>query len=411
MFNKNDILNNYKLIKFLGKGATAEVWSASNGGNLYALKIFGFGVTLDAYAKAEIRKEFSKTKDLYHPNIIRAIDFFEENGASVLVQELGIESLWQNYLRRCPADQGNLISDRNENSVHHQLNLYTEKELAKIVLDISSALFYLHQNGIVHDDIKPGNFVIRQDENGDVYYSLIDFGISRNVRDTIQRLTKSDVNSNAAFSTLYAAPEKHSMHESSIEGDIFSLGVSILDLTNRESNPPGVTINAGGEVQELKGNYSLLFKNLIKGMLRAKSTERFKIEDVKRHSQFYNQNGYWSNELKNVEHKNNEVKTDQIRRKTNPLKVIIVFVFIGLMTFTAISILPRLITEEKSCASLNFKSGYACFKTEASGIKQWGLKDENCNIIVPATYCMCIKKDQQFLLKCNETDKFYFDIN
>lgn len=103
-----------------------------------------------------------------------------------------------------------------------------EAQIAKIILQVAEALDYLHTEGIVHGDIKPGNFMLRGfsfDRNSRVQAVVTDFGgiygasvIKRN-----QRF--------ATFTKGYASPEL--FYQTGKEGpwsDQYSLAVMAYEL-------------------------------------------------------------------------------------------------------------------------------------------------------------------------------------
>ena len=67
-----------------------------------------------------------------------------------------------------------------------------EKVRIKILIDCSKGIEYLHNNGILHRDIKPDNFLIFNIENVDktiVNAKLTDFGSSRNINMMMTNMT------------------------------------------------------------------------------------------------------------------------------------------------------------------------------------------------------------------------------
>ena len=56
---------------------------------------------------------------------------------------------------------------------------YSEKDAAKIVNQIVSAVEYLHGNGIAHRDLKPENLLSAGDDDAEVI-KIADFGFSKN---------------------------------------------------------------------------------------------------------------------------------------------------------------------------------------------------------------------------------------
>ena len=60
-----------------------------------------------------------------------------------------------------------------------------EKLLKRILLNVLEGLNYLHENEIIHGDIKSANILI-DEENDEFVFKLTDFGTSKNLS-TVQK--------------------------------------------------------------------------------------------------------------------------------------------------------------------------------------------------------------------------------
>ncbi len=120
-------------------------------------------------------------------------------------------------------------------------NTLTEKQLAKIICDITSALSYLHnETQITFCDIKPENILLFIGRDGEITAKLSDFGLAKlgfekiGFRGTTQ-YASPEMASNAVPEVLrakFAKTEEREKHFAQITGasDIWSFGVLIYDL-------------------------------------------------------------------------------------------------------------------------------------------------------------------------------------
>ncbi|PLZ31292.1 serine/threonine protein kinase, partial [Fischerella thermalis WC542] len=111
------------------------------------------------FAKFErqFQDEARRLATCVHPNIVRVSDFFVENGLPYMVMEyIPGETLGEAYvLPGIPLPEATAI--------HY-------------IRQIGAALQVVHQNGLLHRDVKPDNIILRQ---GTQEVVLIDFGIAR----------------------------------------------------------------------------------------------------------------------------------------------------------------------------------------------------------------------------------------
>lgn len=222
MFNANDIIGNYRIIRPLGEGGMAAVYEVEHLklGVHYALKTF----TLQEGHVELFRKRFSVEGKilarLNHPNLVRVIDLDldEKAGALYYVMDL-------------------ILSDDGE--THTLADVKPgEADEAQVLgwfRQMCSALAYVHSQGIVHRDVKLNNILLAPD--GRVVLS--DFGISKvsdeNLRSAVD-VTKTMVTGmtqgrGVAMGTQgYMAPEVCRGEDATPAADVYSLGVAFFRL-------------------------------------------------------------------------------------------------------------------------------------------------------------------------------------
>lgn len=136
---------------------------------------------------------------LDHPNIIKLYEYFEDKTRIYLVLEL------------CTG--GELYERLCDQKTKH----YSEKEAARLVSKMLSAICYCHRKGVSHRDLKLENFIF-ESEAADANIKLIDFGLSRKYA-SITRM-------NTMVGTpYYIAPEILRGHGYTHAVDMWSMGV------------------------------------------------------------------------------------------------------------------------------------------------------------------------------------------
>lgn len=142
-------IRQYRLTESLGKGASGEVWKATDGQKEYAIKLFHEGL------QAIGEEEFQALITLRHPQIIEEYEFDQIHDRYYLVME---------YVEGVPLTEANAGD-------------FSTEDLFRIVRQIAEGLKYAHDNGLIHRDIKPNNVLLTKE--GDA--KILDFGAATNI--------------------------------------------------------------------------------------------------------------------------------------------------------------------------------------------------------------------------------------
>ena len=197
-------LGRYILLKRVGQGATAEVFKATSQEDPAAIpvavKLMKDTETLDGQSKDRFQQEIKTSLSLNHPNLVKVYDWGESEDGRLY---LATEFLEGETLRHI-LNQG-------------EVDVLT---VCRVLESVGSALSYLHQQGLVHRDVKPDNiFLTRKQE-----IKLMDLGITKG--DDSAPITRAGT---AMGTPHYMAPEQ-ARGFAVPASDQYSIGVMAFEL-------------------------------------------------------------------------------------------------------------------------------------------------------------------------------------
>ena len=137
----------------------------------------------------------------------------------------------------CPF--GSILSSMRKNK-----SSWTVEMKVKAMYDCACAMNFLHQNGIIHRDLKLENLlVVSLDPHSQVVCKLSDFGTSKR---NIETMTKSRFTMTKGVGTLYfMAPEMlDEESEYTNKVDVFSFGLTVAGTIDGTQPYEGVNISA-----------------------------------------------------------------------------------------------------------------------------------------------------------------------
>lgn len=187
----------YETLDVIGSGGMAIVWRARDTllGRLVAIKRPN-PAHEGSIATARFTREARAAATVTHPNLVAVHDAGVDETGPYLVMEL--------------VDGPSLATAR-----------VASDGVARIGVEVASALAALHAAGVVHSDVKPGNILLARDGA-----KLTDFGIARAADDTAT-LTQPGV---TLGTPAYAAPETLSRGDRSAAADVYSLAATLHEL-------------------------------------------------------------------------------------------------------------------------------------------------------------------------------------
>lgn len=170
------------------------------------LKIFHHHWINDKELMERFNREGKALARIDNPNVVKVFDFGKVDGVPYLVLEWVEGSTLQDSIREGPLP---------------------DKTVKRIAADVLNGLRSVHEQGLLHRDIKPDNILV--DNNGNA--RLTDFSLAGTVQ-----LPNLTAHNSLVGSPAYMAPELFQGSPADLRSDLYSLGITLLEVLTG-SNP------------------------------------------------------------------------------------------------------------------------------------------------------------------------------
>jgi len=200
-------IKGYLLQEKIRDGTVGTVWRASNSSQqIFAIKLMSAKNATESDKVRQFEKEAALTQKLAHKNIIKIHESLDSDPPAFVMEYFESENL-KFSLWNLP-----------ERIVKYEF---------KILRQVADALSFVHQQGVVHKDIKPENVLVnaRQDVR------LIDFSLAQSKMDRFLQFSKR-----VEGTPLYMAPEQIRGEKVDPRADVYSFGVMTYEMLTRR--PP-----------------------------------------------------------------------------------------------------------------------------------------------------------------------------
>jgi len=220
-------LGDYQIVREIGRGGMGIVYEAKQKSldRPVAVKLLPKHMLTDEQV-AKFHREASTAAKLHHTNIAPIYGVGESKGFHFYAMQLLNGITLDRYV------------ESSSTSIAAPLPPLSIEQVVEIGHQIAMALEYAHNQGVLHRDIKPSNLLL--DPGGNVW--MMDFGLAISRDDG-----EPDHAAGASGTLRYMAPEKFDEAVCNETGDIYSLGITLIELL---SGQPAFSATRIGELSE-----------------------------------------------------------------------------------------------------------------------------------------------------------------
>lgn len=194
----------YRLENKLGEGGMGSVFRARRLfiDDFIAIKFVRPEVVTNPEFRERFYQEAKVAARIKHPNVVTVYDFGETpDGMLYLVMEF-LEGM----------SLGEMLKKRGALPL---------EQVIEIGVQIGEALYYMHENNVIHRDLKPDNIMLIQDGKGVEVVKVVDFGVAK-ILEANTRLTRYQAR---IGSPVYCSPEQYLGQPVDHRSDLYGLGM------------------------------------------------------------------------------------------------------------------------------------------------------------------------------------------
>ncbi len=210
------------------------------------------GITSKQGLVEKLRKKFVEEAqaifDLQHPNIIRVLDVFEENGTAYYVMDY--------------------IDGRSLNELVKREGPLKEARALRYIRQIAAALQYVHDHHRLHLDVKPSNIMI----DGSDQAILIDFGTSKQYDEVDGENTSTLMGKTPGYAPIEQMSSRVVQFQPAT--DIYALGATFYKLLTGITPLEATQLASGEELPPLPNGTSEQVANAIRSAMQLNKANR-----------------------------------------------------------------------------------------------------------------------------------------
>lgn len=258
------VADRYDVRQSLGKGGMGEVFMAFDRSTqqAVALKVVREESRMPGDDEA-LRQELLLARQVSHPNVCRVHDLCPSPWGPILVMEHIAGQTLHTHIRRKKAQGG-----------------YTPEEFRTIASQVCAGLAAIHEQGLVHGDLKPGNVMISEGKA-----MILDFGFAQERARLSARRPGAPPDGGTPN---YMSPERLRNGGASEDDDVYALALTLWEMWTCKVPDPGAKPRAKTMRQQIMFDVpSGLSIDEIKQIFRGMSEDP-QMRPHARHMRFFN---------------------------------------------------------------------------------------------------------------------------